>query len=56
MKTVDGALTCPTTRKIGYLSRARARVNARVLGRRHHHRLWVYRCPYCRRWHLTKQK
>lgn len=49
------ATVCPETHKRGYRTRKKALKFAERSMAINGQKLTVYRCPFCPRWHLTKQ-
>jgi hypothetical protein len=54
---IDTRERCVYGNKISFKNRKRAQAASnRVLNGRGGHRLMPYRCPNCRKWHLTSRK
>lgn len=48
-------ILCPIHLKYRHPDRFSALRAARLVGKRKGIKLYVYRCPYCRHWHLTRR-
>jgi hypothetical protein len=55
MASIEAGKVCGPQRKQCYPTKAVARMKAAEGMKNGAPRLWVYKCPHCRDWHMTSQ-